>query len=78
MVLRRGEGLRYERDYSFEKATWDFQAAPALSGLMAAFAVYLLWRMLNLISRIVGRRPKRPAPPETERGARAVRHRGSS
>ena len=50
LIVRRGEGLRYERDYAFEKATWDFQAAPALGGVLIAFLAYVSWRLIHHLS----------------------------
>ena len=50
LVVRRGEGLRYERDYAFEKAIWDFQAAPALGGVLLAFLAYASWKLIHRLS----------------------------
>lgn len=57
MVLRHGEGLQYDRDLAFEKATWSFQAAPAVTGLLLALGAYTAWKLINLVSRTPPRHP---------------------
>jgi hypothetical protein len=50
VVVRHGEGLEYERDHVLERATWSFQAAPAVAGMFLAFVMYGVWRLLQRLS----------------------------
>ena len=50
----------YERDFSFSKAMWDFEAAPAVIGLLAAFALLGVWKS---VQRLVGRHGEAVSPP---------------
>lgn len=62
MVIRPHGDPRYERDYSFSKALWDVEAAPALSIVVLAFVGYVLWRLVTFPIRIVKRRRPHEAP----------------
>lgn len=53
----------YDRDFAFSKAMWDFEAAPAVGGLLAAFVLVLAWRVWRSVQRLAGRRGKVTDPP---------------
>lgn len=47
MVLDRGQGLRPERDYAFEQATWGLQATPVLGVVALVFGAIALGRFVR-------------------------------
>ena len=55
MVVDRGQSTKPERDYAFEKATWDLQAAPmfgiALLAIALAAAIGLIRRVAMWLTR---------------------------
>ncbi|MFC2153294.1 hypothetical protein ACFLQ7_01515 [Actinomycetota bacterium] len=61
-VVLTNEG-DYERDFAASKAMWDFEAAPAVLGLLAAFALLGVWKVWKSVQRLAGRHGEVVSPP---------------
>ena len=55
MVLDRGRSADPERDYVFEKATWDLQATPMLGIALLAITLAMIIGLLRRVAGWLGR-----------------------